>query len=54
MLKNPCKTTGFHYYTHDCKSNSKCILQKGWLAKQKAYKELLAGLFQHICPGFSI
>ena len=50
MLKNPVKATGIYYDTHDCKSHSKCILDRGWLAMQKVSEESLDGLFQHICP----
>jgi hypothetical protein len=49
MLKNPCKATRFHYNSHGCNSNSKCILHEGWLASLKGFKVSLAGLFHHIC-----
>jgi len=45
MLKNPVKATGIYYDIHDCKSHSKCILDRGWLARQKVSKESLDGLF---------
>ena len=50
MLKNPVKAKGIYYDTHECKSYSKCILDRGWLAMQKVSKESLDGLFQHIYP----
>src|SRR4030065_912917 len=53
MLKNPCKATRFYYDSHDCKSNSKCILQEGWLASLEGFAVPLAGLFHLICPSVS-
>ncbi len=50
MLKNPVKATGIYYDTHDCKSHGKCVLDRGWLAMLKVFKESLDGLFQHIYP----
>jgi hypothetical protein len=50
MLKNPVKAKGIYYNTHDCKSYSKCVFDRGWLAMQKVSKETLDGLFHHICP----
>jgi hypothetical protein len=50
VLKNPVKAKGIYYDTHDCKSHGKCVLDRGWLTMQKVSKELLDGLFQHICP----
>lgn len=49
MLKNPCKVR-FHYYSHDCNFDGRCILQEGWPASLEGLKVSLAGLFQHICP----
>ncbi len=53
VLKNPCKATRFYYDSHDCKSNSKCILQEGWLASLEGFAVPLAGLFHLICPSVS-
>ncbi len=49
MLKNPSKATKFHSDTHDCKSHSKCFLDRSWLATLEVFKESLAGIFHHIC-----
>jgi hypothetical protein len=48
--EKPVKATGIYYDTHDCKSHSKCILDRGWLTMQKVSKESLDGFFQHISP----
>jgi hypothetical protein len=58
MLKNLCNSTRFYYDTRDCINPSLPPLKirgggwgyEGWQATPKAYKELLAGIFQHICP----
>lgn len=49
MLQNLLKAIGFNLYSHKCKSNPQCILNKGWLAKLKGYEVSLQKLFQHIC-----
>ena len=49
MPKNPCKPTRFHYNSHGCNFNGKCILQEGWLASLEGFAVSVAGLFQHIC-----
>jgi hypothetical protein len=54
MLKNSCKATKFYYDSHGCKSNSKCILQEGWLASLEGFAVSLAGLFHHICHLYRI
>jgi len=48
--EKPSKATGFYYYSYNCKSHSKCFLERGWQAMPEGYKESLAGVFQHICP----
>ena len=53
MKKNPSKATEFYYDTLDCKSHSKCFLERGWLAKLMGYKVSLAGVFHHIYPSRS-
>jgi hypothetical protein len=47
--ENPLQSDKICYDSHDCKSNSKCILQEGWLASLEDFAVSLAGLFQHIC-----
>lgn len=54
MLKNPGKATKIYYDTHDCKSHSKCFLDRGWQAKMEVCKESLAGVFHHICLSITI
>jgi hypothetical protein len=50
LLKNLFKATRFNPYSHDCISYVQFILNKGWLAIFRDYKESLENLFQHIRP----